>query len=89
MLVIGEELFGAGHVAGRAFQFNAVGAQIDVDVQAVFEHVEIFVASAEQGFDVRAEFNILFHSGLMAPPPAAGLGSLFVSLHQVSLHWDS
>ena len=49
MLVIGEQLFGAGHVARSAFEFNAVGAEIDVDVQAVFEHVEVFVARAEQG----------------------------------------
>jgi hypothetical protein len=62
MLVVGEELFGAGHVAGRAFQFNAVGAQIDVDVQAVFEHVKIFIARAEEGFDVRGECNIFFHA---------------------------
>ena len=66
MLVIGKQLFSTGHVAGRAFQFNAVGAQIDIDVQAIFEHVEIFIARAEQGLDVRGEFNIFFHSGCSA-----------------------
>ena len=66
MLVVGKELFGASNVAGRAFQFNAVGAQIDVDVQAVFEHMEIFIPRAEQGLDVGGEFNIFFHSGCSA-----------------------
>jgi len=63
VLVVGEQLFGASHVAGRAFQFNVARAQIDIDVQAVFEHVEIFIARAEQGLDVGSEINTFFHSG--------------------------
>jgi hypothetical protein len=60
MLVVGKKLFGAGHVAGRAFQFNAVGAQVDIDVQAVFQHVQILVARAKQGLDIRAESIFFF-----------------------------
>jgi len=41
-----------------------VGSQIDVDIQAVFQHMQIFVARAKQGLDVRAEFNAFLHSGL-------------------------
>ncbi len=65
MVVVGEQLLGARHVAGRAFQVDAVGAQIDVDVQAVFEHVQVFIAGAEQGFEVRADLNTFLHSELL------------------------
>jgi len=78
-------LFGAGNVAGRAFEFNAIRAQIDIDVQAIFEHMEIFIAGAEQGLDVGAEFNIFFHSVLWMPPPAAELGSLSILFKGIGL----
>ena len=61
MVVVGEDLLGARHVARRAFQFNAIRSQVDRDVQAVFEHVQILVARAKQGLDVRADFDALLH----------------------------
>ncbi len=64
VVVVGKELFGAGHVARRALDFNVIGSQVDVDIQAVFEHVQIFVAGAEQGLDIGTDFNALLHSGL-------------------------
>ncbi len=44
VLVINEQLLGPSYVAGRALEFNAVRAEVDINVQAIFEHVEIFVA---------------------------------------------
>ena len=64
LLVVGKQLLGARHVAGRAFQFNVVGTQVDVDVQAVFQHVQILIARAKQGFDIRVKINAFLHSGL-------------------------
>ena len=43
-------------------RIDTVGAQVDIDVQAIFKHMEIFIAGAEQGLDIRAEFNISFHA---------------------------
>src|ERR1043165_2118301 len=61
MLIIGKHLFGAGYIFGFAFQVNAIGAQVNGDIQAVFQHVQIFIAGAEQGFDVWADLNTFLH----------------------------
>ena len=67
LVVVGEDLLGAGYVARGSFEFNGVGSQVDVDVQAVFQHVQVFVAGAEQGLDVGADFNTLLHSVFAHP----------------------
>ena len=49
-VVIGKNLFGAGYVAGSAFQFEGVGTEVNIDVQAVFQHVQVLIPGAEQAF---------------------------------------
>ena len=61
MVVIGEDLFGAGNVARRTFQVNGIGSQVDIDIQAVFQQAQIFVPRAEKSLDVGADFNALLH----------------------------
>ena len=80
LIVVGEELLGAGYVAGRAFDFDVIGAQVNVDVQAVFEHVQVFVARAEQGLDVGTDFNTFLHSDLLRRLPQLGPACFVVSL---------
>jgi len=42
------------------------GAEVNIKVQSIFEHVQIFITSAEEGFDVGADFNALsFSSGFI------------------------
>ena len=53
MFIIRKHLLGAGHVASGAFEFNPVRPQINVDVQAIFEHMQVFVPRAKQCLDVR------------------------------------
>ena len=48
MVVIGEDLFGAGDVARRTFQVNGIGSQIDIDIQAVFQQAQVFIPRAEK-----------------------------------------
>ena len=78
VVVVGEQLLGAGHVARRAFQVDVIGTQVDVDVQAVFEHVQVFIASAEQGHEVRTDFNAFLHSELWRRLPQLGARCLDV-----------
>ena len=61
MVVIGKDLFGAGNVARRTFQINGIGSQVNIDIQAVFQQAQVFVARAEQSLDVGADFNALLH----------------------------
>ena len=61
VVVVREELLSPGDVSSRPFQFDGVRAQIDSDIQAVFQHVQVLVARAEQGFYVRADLNIFLH----------------------------
>ncbi len=68
-IVIGENLLGPGYVARCPLQFDGVGPQIDVDVQPIFQHVQIFVSRAEQGLNVVADINTLLHSVAGAFPP--------------------
>ena len=44
LLVIDKNLLRPSHIAGRTLEINPVGAQIDVNVQPVFEHVQVLVA---------------------------------------------
>ena len=62
MFVVGEDLLGPRHVTRRAFYFDRIGSQIDADVQTVFQHAQIFISRAEQGFDIRTYFDTLLHS---------------------------
>ena len=63
MLVIGKHLFGAGHVAGGAFNFNRVSFQVNGYVQAVFKQVQVFVTSTEESFNVGTDSDVLLHLG--------------------------
>jgi len=75
MVVIGKDLLGPGNIAGRTLQFNRIGAQIDVDVQTVFQHMQVFIPGTEQGFNVRSNLNALLHS-VLAHPSLAGYALL-------------
>ena len=61
MRIICKYLLGARHFGGRAMDLNGIGFQIDGDVQAVFQQMQIFVVRAKQGFDIGAEFDVLLH----------------------------
>ena len=39
MIVVGKNLFGPSHIARCSLQFDGIGAQVDGDVQTVFQHV--------------------------------------------------
>ena len=62
--VVGEDLLGASHVAGRAFEFDGIRPQVDGDVEAVFEQAHIFVPRSKQRLDVGAYPDALFHACL-------------------------
>ncbi len=47
LVVIGKYLLGTGYVAGRPFEFDCVGAEVNVKVQAVFEHMQILIPRAK------------------------------------------
>ena len=61
MVVVGEHLFRAAHVACGAFDFDGLGPQIDGYVQAVFQQPQVFVAGAEEGLDIGRDLDILLH----------------------------
>ena len=90
LIVVGEHLLGAGYVARGSFQFDGVGAEVNVDIQAVFEHMEIFIAGAEQGLDVTCEFNIFFHSELWRrlQQLRTGLTRRRLTRHRKDEMWD-
>jgi hypothetical protein len=45
--VIDKDLLGARYIAGRAFQFNRIRAQVNGDVQAIFQHAHILIPRAK------------------------------------------
>src|SRR6185369_6749311 len=58
VFVIGEDLLGAVHVGRRSFDLDGVCAKIDLNLQAVFEQAQVFVAGPEKSFDIRADIDI-------------------------------
>ena len=61
VLVIGKNLLGAANVDGSTDDFDGFGAQVDGDVQTIFQQAQVFVSGAKQGCDIRAYFNVLLH----------------------------
>ena len=57
---VGEDLFDTGDVVGFAGYLNGVGAEIDRDVEFVFEEPEIFVVGPVQGLNARRDFQGFF-----------------------------
>src|SRR5690348_11214598 len=73
MVVIGEYLLGAIYVSRSTFNFYGVSFQVNGDVQAVFEHMQIFVSRTEQSFNLRADLDVLLHQGpVLASKKSAG-----------------
>ena len=60
-VVVLQDVFRAGDVAGLAFDFQVVVDQLRVDTQAGFDQTDVFVAGAEQAFDASADLNACFH----------------------------
>ena len=73
LIVIGKNLFGASYVARGSFNFDGVRAEVYIDVQAIFQHMQVFVTGAEQGLDVRADFNTLLHSNSVFRVPSSAV----------------
>ncbi len=67
-LVVGENLLGASHVVGRAFEFDGVRPQIDGDVEPVFQQAHILVPRAEQRLDVGTNPDAFLHSICLTNP---------------------
>src|ERR1700734_3833425 len=67
MAIVGKNLFGAGYIGSCTFELNGVGAQVDIDVQTVFQHMQVLVPGTEQGFNVRSNLDALLHSALAYP----------------------
>ena len=63
VLIVGKHLLDPADVAGRAGDLDGVGAQVDGDIQTIFQQAQVFVAGTKQGFDIRADFNVLLHLG--------------------------
>src|SRR6185369_2736591 len=61
LLIVGKYLLGACHIFSFAFQVNGVGTQVDGDVQAVFQDMQVFIPGAEQGLDIRADLDTFLH----------------------------
>jgi len=57
-----ENLLSARHIARGALKINPVRPQINIDIQAVFEHMQVFVPRAKQCLDVRGDLDALLHS---------------------------
>ena len=72
MLVIGENLLGAGNVAGSSIDLDRVGAHGDGYVQPIFEQSQVFVTGAKEGFDIRADLDLGLH--LVSVSCLLGLG---------------
>ncbi len=67
MVVVGKDLFGSGNIAGCPFQFDGVGSKVNVNVQPVFQHMQVFIPGTEQGFNVGSSLNALLHAVLAHP----------------------
>ncbi len=59
---VGKDLLSAHHVPGGALKLHGIRLQIDIYVEAAFQHLQVFVANAEELLDVRDNFNIFLHS---------------------------
>jgi hypothetical protein len=57
---VGEYLSGAGDLALFAGDVRGVGAEVDGDVETIFEQAEILVACAVKGLDAGSDFDCLF-----------------------------
>src|SRR3954453_7313662 len=73
LIIIGEDLLSASDVAWSSFNFDGLRAEVYVDVQAVFQHMQVFVAGAEQGFYVGANFKTLLHSDSVFRVPSGAV----------------
>jgi hypothetical protein len=56
-----EDLFNTGDILGFAGYLDGVGAEIDRDVEFVFEEPEIFVVGPVEGLDARGDFQGFFY----------------------------
>ena len=58
---VGEDLFDAGYAVGFAGDVDGVGAEVDGDVELVFEEAEVFVVGPVEGFDAGGDFEGFFY----------------------------
>jgi len=61
---IDKHLLGARHIARRALDLDRIRLQIDGNAESILHQVQVFIASAKQGFDLGADFNFFLHRGL-------------------------
>ena len=57
---VGEDLFDAGDAVGFAGDVDGIGAEIDRDVEFVFEEAEIFVVGSVERLNARRDFQGFF-----------------------------
>src|SRR5690348_10495187 len=68
VIVIRKNLLGSRHIARCPFQIDSVGSKIDVDVQPVFEYMQVLVPGAEQRFNVRSNLDAFLHARRFITP---------------------
>ena len=68
MGVVGKDFLGTRHIGRGAFEFDGIGAQVNGKVQAVFQHMQIFIARTEQGLNVGADLDAFLHAVSGRPP---------------------
>src|SRR5262249_52894288 len=59
---VGEDLLRPRDVAGRALDLDAVRLQSHSDVQAVFQDLQVLVASSEELLNVGNDLDVFLHS---------------------------
>ena len=47
VLVIGKDLLGASHIAGRSLYFDGIDLHSNGNVQAIFQQTQVFISCAE------------------------------------------
>ena len=57
---VGKDLFDARNAVGFAGDMDGIGAEIDCDVEFVFEETEIFIVGSVQRLNARGDFQGFF-----------------------------
>src|SRR5262245_34972198 len=62
MVKVSQDLLGARHVLSCTLNLHRIRFQLDVHLQALFQHLQVLVTGAEKLLNVTNDFYVFFHS---------------------------